>query len=129
MPSKELTTSDKVFLLLQGRFAAIEWDSVKGKTKTENSSAQQTLFTIYQSAPRIAQGSASSCAELTAAIARVLTTRNFGSASKHGLELLRIVNGKAWEDQASVFQQLRNIGPKSMKVLGANNVLSELPHT
>jgi hypothetical protein len=60
------------------------------------------------------------------AIARVMTTRNYGSASKAGLELLRIVNGKAWENQASIFQQLRNIGPKSMKVLGANNVLSEL---
>lgn len=60
------------------------------------------------------------------AIARVLTTRNYGSASQAGLQLLRIVNGKAWEDQASVFQQLRNIGPKSMKVLGANNVLCQL---
>lgn len=61
---------------------------------------------------------------LSAAMVKVATIRKHGIASRSALELQRIINGKAWEHMATVFQQLRNIGPKSMRVLGGNGIHS-----
>jgi hypothetical protein len=50
-------------------------------------------------------------------MAQVLAKREYGFALRSALELFRSVNGKAWEDTATIFRQIPTIGPKSMKKL------------
>jgi ATP-dependent DNA helicase HFM1/MER3 len=54
---------------------------------------------------------------LLVAMAQVLSKREYGFALRSALELLRSVNGKAWENTATIFRQIPTIGPKSMKKL------------
>lgn len=95
--SDRAESRDKVFLHLQVCFGNV--DITDEKAKTENASHHSILMAIYQHAPRIAK-----------AIAHVNNARNRGTASRASLELLRVVNGKAWEDSAAVFRQIPMIG-------------------
>lgn len=54
-----------------------------------------------------------------------MVERSAGIGARSALELLHIVNGKAWEDCAAVFNQITRIGPKSMAKLARNDVKSE----
>lgn len=107
------TYADKVFLHLQIIFGNVSLD--KFATKAENGSPMQTQMAIYNSAPRIAK-----------AILLVATEKEYGGASRAALELVRTVNGMAWEDSATIFRQIDQIGPKSISVLDANGITSEL---
>lgn len=117
--------SDKVFIHLQITFGNIDVEKVA--TKSENNTPLQTQMTIFSSAPRIAK-----------AMMIVATEKKYGPASRAALSLLRTVNGKAWEDSASIFRQIEKIGehtvsnvwsltkgPKSIEVLKNNGVGSK----
>lgn len=105
------TYADKVFLHLQVIFGNVSLD--KYAAKTENGLPMQTQLAIYNSAPRIAK-----------AILLVATEKGYGGASRAALELLRTVNGMAWEDSATIFRQIDQVGPKSISVLEANGITS-----
>lgn len=107
--------ADKVFLYLQVIFGNVSLD--KFATKTENGTPMQIQLAIYNSAPRIAK-----------AILLVATEKEYGGASRAALELVRTVNGMAWEDSATIFRQIDQIGPKSISVLDANGITSEVSH-
>lgn len=88
----------------------------KGDKKIENASSRQTLMAIYQSATRIANGkSREYLFELSLAIFQVCTERDFGRTALNALQLLHVVHGKSWEDTATVFRQLDNIGEDSSR--------------
>jgi hypothetical protein len=55
----------------------------------------------------------------------VCTQKDFGTAALHALELVHTVEGMAWEDNAAVFRQLDNIGPKSILSLASHRITSE----
>ena len=70
----------------------------------------------------------------------VCTERQFGQGAKNAMDLLHVVHGKAWEDTANVFRQVKPIGscafitsaktnsragPKSMLVLASRRILCE----
>ncbi|WVN87673.1 uncharacterized protein L203_102859 [Cryptococcus depauperatus CBS 7841] len=102
---------ENVFLLLQVTFGNIILDErVK---KTDFSSPIQTLMAVYNHAPRISK-----------AMVQFALHHEYGIAACSALELYRVVIGKAWEDSPTIFRQIANIGPKSIKVLGQNGVAS-----
>lgn len=101
-----------MFLLLQVAFGNVNLDEFS--TKTENTSPLQTQMTIFNAAPRIAR-----------AIFAVACHKKFGGAALAALELCHTVNGKAWEDSATIFRQIDKIGPKSITVLASNGITSE----
>jgi hypothetical protein len=53
-----------------------------------------------------------------------MVERHAGIGARSALELLHVVNGKAWEDSPAIFSQITKIGPKSIAVLAGHNVLS-----
>ena len=93
--------SDKVFVLLQVCFANIS-PPAEYKTKTDIATPYQTLAAIFQAAPRIAKS-----------IADVCIAKKMGNAARHALELLHVVQGQAWENNATIFRQLDKIGKSS----------------
>jgi len=103
-----------VFVHLQLCFAGTtleDEEKGKGDKKIENSSSRQTLMAIYQSASRIANGTlVGGAGGLMTAIFQVCTERDFGQTGFSALQLLHVVHGKSWEDTATVFRQLDNIG-------------------
>jgi hypothetical protein len=52
----------------------------------------------------------------------VVLERKDGGSAKNALELLRTVNGKAWENTATVFRQIDMIGSKSIKSLAIHGI-------
>ncbi|WRT68140.1 uncharacterized protein IL334_005115 [Kwoniella shivajii] len=95
--------ADKVFILLQAQLASIQLDEDK---KTEATSPLQTQMVIFVHAGRIAK-----------AILQVAALRKYGKPMLAALELFRAIAGKAWDDSASVFRQLENVGPVSIRNL------------
>ncbi|ORY26148.1 Sec63 Brl domain-domain-containing protein [Naematelia encephala] len=91
--------------------ANINLDKYNTKGDSSNSSPSSIILSIWHQAPRIAK-----------AICHVALNRGFGGAIRASLELLHAVSGKAWEDTSTIFRQLDNIGPKSMKVLEENSI-------
>jgi hypothetical protein len=71
----------------------------------------------------------------------VAIEKKYGIAIRSALELLHTVNGKAWEDSATIFRQVHQIGkvpkvgrtltsgPKSITILGNNDMTCESRHT
>jgi ATP-dependent DNA helicase HFM1/MER3 len=124
-----LTGSDKVFLFLQATFGNIEMED---KKSSENASIKATIMVIYKDAVRIAKGTPPRLWHvLTIAICSVAKLkaenedRGYGKAVRSALELLRTIVGKAWENTATIFRQLDNIGPKSIGKLNAEGIISE----
>jgi ATP-dependent DNA helicase HFM1/MER3 len=116
----ELTTSDKVFVLLQARFANVHMGDEQNKI--ENASMLHILRGVTQQAPRIAKGGRDVQIELTAAILNIMCVRRAGQGSRSALELLHTINGKAWEDHAAVLAQVPRMGPQSIRVLAHHGV-------
>jgi hypothetical protein len=56
------------------------------------------------------------------AMVTVALERKDGGSAKNALELLRTVNGKAWENTATVFRQIDMIGSKSIKSLAIHGI-------
>lgn len=98
---------------LQVCFGNLSLDKYATKT-TDNSSNAPPLHTqisIFTAAPRIARAILSTAVE-----------NKYGTAARSAFELVRTVNGKAWEDSATIFRQIDKIGPKSITVLETNGV-------
>lgn len=108
---KPSTSADKVFLLIQICLGNISLDHYK--ESTENSNPTFELLRIWKIAPRICK-----------AIVKVAIEKEDGGSLKAALELVRSINGKAWENTSTVFRQIDDIGAKSIKVLGANGIIT-----
>jgi hypothetical protein len=59
------------------------------------------------------------------AMVTVALERKDGGSARNALELLRTVNGKAWENSATVFRQIEAIGSKSIKALAIHGITCE----
>ena len=142
-----LSPRDKVFIHLQLLFAGVSLEEEeKSKSKTENASSRQIVQAIYQSASRIIAGETAEVQqklmEPTLGIFFTCAERHFGVAAKNALEMVHVIEGKAWEDTPCVFRQLDSIGgpernyenrkslpnagPKSILVLASRKINSEL---
>ncbi|TFY75843.1 hypothetical protein EWM64_g8169 [Hericium alpestre] len=102
-------TGDKVFILLQAVLGCISLNSPE--FKVGDSQPHMEAFSIFRHVNRIAR-----------AMVEVALVKQNGSQMKHGLELVRILNAKAWEDRSTVFRQIEQIGDKSIKVLAENSI-------
>ncbi|KAG6854737.1 hypothetical protein C0991_002451 [Blastosporella zonata] len=104
-------TADKVFLLIQAVLGGISLNSPE--YKSADSQPQLEVFGIFRHVTRIAR-----------AIVEVGVFKQLGAQVKYGLELLRCLTAKAWEDRPVVLRQLEQIGEKSIKVLAENGIVS-----
>ncbi|KAG6814547.1 hypothetical protein H0H92_000074 [Tricholoma furcatifolium] len=104
-------TADKVLLLIQAVLAGISLNAPE--YKSADSQPQLEAFRIFRHVSRIAR-----------AIVEVGVCKQLGAQVKHGLELLRCLTAKAWEDRPIVLRQLEQIGEKSNKVLAEHGIVS-----
>ncbi|KAG1789378.1 uncharacterized protein HD556DRAFT_1446994 [Suillus plorans] len=97
-------TSDKVFLLMQAVLGGLPLNSAEYR----NGESQPCLeaLSVFRHVSRIAL-----------AVAEVAIIKKNGAQVKHGLELVRCLRAKAWEDRPIVLKQLEYIGEKSIKLL------------
>ncbi|KAG5354056.1 hypothetical protein C0989_009754 [Termitomyces sp. Mn162] len=96
-------TADKVFLLIQAVLGGISLNTPE--YKSADSQPQLEAFGIFRHVSRIAR-----------AVVEVGVFKQLGGQVKYGLELLRCLTAKAWEDRPIVLRQLEQIGEKSIKV-------------
>ncbi|KAJ7481219.1 inner membrane protein import complex subunit Tim54-domain-containing protein [Mycena galericulata] len=104
-------TSDKVFLLIQAVLGGISLNSQE--YKSSDSQPQLEAFSVFKHIPRIAR-----------VIVEVAIVKKRGTQLKYGLELVRCLTAKAWEDRPVVLRQIESIGEKSLKVLAENGITS-----
>ncbi|OAX41690.1 P-loop containing nucleoside triphosphate hydrolase protein [Rhizopogon vinicolor AM-OR11-026] len=104
-------TSDKVFLLMQAVLAGLPLNSVEYKSAESQPCLE--AFSVFRHVTRIA-----------IAVAEVAIIKKNGAQVKHGLELVRCLHAKAWEDRPIVLRQLEHIGEKSIKILAENHISS-----
>lgn len=95
-------TSDKAFLLIQAVLGGI---GLKTEFKGTDSQPYLEALSLFRHAPRIAR-----------AVVEVAVAKKVGTQVKHGLELVRCLTAKAWEDRPIVLKQVEHIGEKSIKV-------------
>ncbi|KNZ78445.1 ATP-dependent DNA helicase MER3 [Termitomyces sp. J132] len=81
--------------------------------KSADSQPQLEAFGIFRHVSRIAR-----------AVVEVGVFKQLGGQVKYGLELLRCLTAKAWEDRPIVLRQLEQIGEKSIKVLAEHGIIS-----
>ncbi|KAK1236425.1 ATP-dependent DNA helicase MER3, partial [Marasmius sp. AFHP31] len=104
-------TSDKVFVLIQAVLGGIPLND--NEYKTGDSQIHLEAFSIFRHLPRIAR-----------AVVEVAIARRRGAQLKYGLELLRCLTAKAWEDRPVALKQLESIGEKSLKILTERGITS-----
>ncbi|KAJ7632951.1 Sec63 Brl domain-containing protein [Roridomyces roridus] len=104
-------TSDKVFLLIQAVLGCIPLNS--SEFKSSDSQPSLEAFSVFKHVSRIAR-----------VIVEVAIVRRRGAQLKYGLELVRCLTAKAWEDRPVVLRQIESIGEKSLKVLAENGITS-----
>ncbi|KAG2147242.1 Sec63 Brl domain-containing protein [Suillus cothurnatus] len=104
-------TSDKVFLLLQAVLGGLPLNSAEYRSG-ESQPCLEAL-SVFRHVGRIAT-----------AVAEVAIIKKSGAQVKHGLELVRCLHAKAWEDRPIVLRQLEYIGEKSIKILAENHISS-----
>ncbi|KAG1903838.1 uncharacterized protein F5891DRAFT_1208495 [Suillus fuscotomentosus] len=104
-------TSDKVFLLMQAVLGGLPLNSAEYR----NGESQPCLeaLSVFRHVSRIA-----------ITVAEVAIIKKNGAQVKHGLELVRCLHAKAWEDRPIVLKQLEYIGEKSIKILAENHITS-----
>ncbi|KAK7694048.1 hypothetical protein QCA50_003624 [Cerrena zonata] len=93
-------TSDKIFLHIQAVLGGINLNDPE--YKNGDNQPQLESITIFRHIPRIAR-----------ALVEVAIERQHGAQVKHGLELLRCLTAKSWEDRPTVLRQIESIGEKS----------------
>ncbi|CAE6372058.1 unnamed protein product [Rhizoctonia solani] len=109
-PIKKAETSvDKAFLLVQAILGGIPLMSPE--YKSPNSQPHMEALNVIRHAPRM----------ITALVDTALITKN-GSLIINGMNLMRCLNGKVWEDRPAVLKQFDGIGEKSCKVLAENGI-------
>ncbi|KAF8205795.1 hypothetical protein K438DRAFT_2014648 [Mycena galopus ATCC 62051] len=104
-------TSDKVFLLIQAVLGGVSLNSPE--YKSPDSQPNLEAFSVFKHIPRIAR-----------VVVEVAIVKKRGAQLKHGLELVRCLTAKAWEDRPVVLRQIESIGEKSLKVLAENGITS-----
>ncbi|KAJ6531293.1 hypothetical protein B0H19DRAFT_1242397 [Mycena capillaripes] len=104
-------TSDKVFLLIQAVLGGISLNSPE--YKSSDSQPNLEAFSVFKHVPRIAR-----------VVVEVAIVQKRGTQLKHGLELVRCLTAKAWDDRPVVLRQIESIGEKSLKVLAENGITS-----
>ncbi|KAG2755826.1 P-loop containing nucleoside triphosphate hydrolase protein [Suillus brevipes Sb2] len=104
-------TSDKVFLLMQAVLGGLPLNS--GEYRSGESQPFLEAFSVFRHVSRIAT-----------AVAEVAIIKKNGAQVKHGLELVRCLHAKAWEDRPIVLRQVEYIGEKSIKILAENHISS-----
>ncbi|KAF8228506.1 P-loop containing nucleoside triphosphate hydrolase protein [Tricholoma matsutake] len=108
--SKLEKSSDKVFLLIQAVLSGISLNDAE--YRSSDSHPQLEAFGIFRHVTRIAR-----------AIVDVGVVKKFGSQVKHGLELVRCLTAKSWEDRPIALRQVVQIGDKSY-VLAEHGITS-----
>ncbi|KAG8734229.1 Sec63 [Ceratobasidium sp. 423] len=106
---KAETSADKAFLLIQAVLGGVPLMSPE--YKSPNSQPHMEALNVMRHAPRM----------ITALVDTALVTKN-GSVIINGMNLMRCLNGKAWEDRPAVLKQLDGIGERSYKVLAENGI-------
>ncbi|KAJ7461495.1 Sec63 Brl domain-containing protein [Mycena latifolia] len=104
-------TSDKVFLLIQAVLGGISLNAPE--YKSGDSQPQLEAFSVFKHVSRIAR-----------VVVEVAIVKKRGAQLKYGLELVRCLTAKAWEDRPVVLRQIESIGEKSLKVLAENGITS-----
>ncbi|KAG2146850.1 Sec63 Brl domain-containing protein [Suillus bovinus] len=104
-------TSDKVFLLIQAVLGGLSLNSAEFRSGESQPCLE--AFSVFRHVGRIAM-----------AVAEVAIIKKNGAQVKHGLELVRCLHAKAWEDRPIVLKQLEYIGEKSIKILAENHISS-----
>ncbi|TCD63539.1 Sec63 [Steccherinum ochraceum] len=120
-------SSDKVFLILQAVLGCVNLNDKEYKSPDCQPSLE--ALTIFRHAPRLARGRVSLSvsgveADASSAMVEVALIKQCGAQIKHGLELLRCLHAKAWEDRATVLRQVEQVGEKSIKVLAEHGITS-----
>ncbi|KAJ7709458.1 hypothetical protein B0H17DRAFT_1190666 [Mycena rosella] len=124
-------TSDKVFLLIQAVLGGITLNAPE--YKSGDSQPQLEAFSVFKHVSRIARGrSIVSYSSVDVdfffffpqVIVEVAIVKKRGAQLKYGLELVRCLTAKAWEDRPVVLRQIESIGEKSLKVLAENGITS-----
>ncbi|KAF7337997.1 ATP-dependent DNA helicase MER3 [Mycena venus] len=121
-------TSDKVFLLIQAVLGGISLNSQE--YKSPDSQPNLEAFAVFKHIPRIARGiySVSFFQRMDAndfeVVVEVAIVKKRGAQLKYGLELVRCLTAKAWEDRPVVLRQIESIGEKSLMVLAENGINS-----
>ncbi|TFK76347.1 P-loop containing nucleoside triphosphate hydrolase protein [Pluteus cervinus] len=103
--------SDKVFLLVQAILGGISLSAPE--YRSGDCQLQLEALSIFRHIVRIAR-----------AVIEVAIAKQKGAQLKYGLELLRCLSAKAWEDRPVVLRQVEQIGEKSLKVLAEHGVTS-----
>ncbi|KAG1756350.1 DEAD-domain-containing protein, partial [Suillus paluster] len=103
-------TSDKVFLLMQAVLGGLPLNSAEFRSGESQPGLE--AFSVFRHVTRIAT-----------AVAEVAIIKKHGAQVKHGLEIVRCLHAKAWEDRPIVLRQLEHIGEKS-SILAENHISS-----
>ncbi|KAL5532870.1 HFM1 [Sanghuangporus sanghuang] len=103
--------SDKAFMLIQAVLGGISLSAPE--YKTADSQPALDALSIFRHAARIAR-----------VVVEVAIIKKNGAQLKHGLELVRCLMAKAWEDRSVVLKQIESIGEKSLKVLAEHGITS-----
>ncbi|KZP01054.1 P-loop containing nucleoside triphosphate hydrolase protein [Calocera viscosa TUFC12733] len=114
-PQKIGKVSDKVFLLLQAVLGGINLNSAEYKTPDAQAPHMEASF-LFKNAPKLAK-----------AVADVGIIKQNGPHIKYGMELMRSLNARTWEDRPAVLRQIDQIGEKSLMTLhvaGIRNIAS-----
>ncbi|KAG8907978.1 Sec63 [Tulasnella sp. 403] len=101
--------ADKVMLLIQAVLGGISLNAKEFKA-AESQPALEALG-VFRHATRIAK-----------AIVDTAIAKRCGSQVKYGMELVRSLSAKAWDDRPIVLRQIPQIGEKSLKVLATSGV-------
>ncbi|EJD02191.1 P-loop containing nucleoside triphosphate hydrolase protein [Fomitiporia mediterranea MF3/22] len=102
--------SDKSFILIQAVLGGISLSAPE--YKTSDSQPVLDALSVFRHAARIGR-----------VVVEVGIIKKNGAQVKHGLELVRCLTAKAWEDRPVVLKQIESIGEKSCTHV--NKVLAE----
>ncbi|KAL4247433.1 Meiotic Crossover Helicase [Abortiporus biennis] len=95
--------ADKIFLIIQAILGGINLNDSEYKNGDNQPSLE--ALTVFRHVLRIAR-----------AVVEIAILKDSGAQVKHGLEMLRCLSAKAWEDRPTVLRQIEQIGEKSIKV-------------
>ncbi|KAI0950168.1 hypothetical protein AcV7_008716 [Taiwanofungus camphoratus] len=101
--------ADKVFMLIQAVLGGISLSDSEYKSGDTNPGLE--AVSVFRHVPRVAK-----------AAVEVAIVKKAGAQIKHGLEVMRCLNARAWEDRPVVLRQIEHIGEKSLKVLAEHNI-------
>ncbi|EJU00681.1 P-loop containing nucleoside triphosphate hydrolase protein [Dacryopinax primogenitus] len=104
-PQRIMKPSDKVFLMIQAVLGGVNLNSPDYKAPDAQAPHLEAT-SMFKHAPKLAK-----------AIADVGTIKNNGHYIKYGMDLMRSLNARTWEDRIGVLRQIDQIGDKSLLIL------------